>query len=116
VTKMMSPYDDFAEVGRNAGKVELRAGAQGDGSAARVVALGQDYPLAPPPPVQFVLCFEEAPLDSPGVPSNGAFLIGFREEDGRVQLIPATIQDVINGLRKLQSVLKTVRNVHPLRQ
>lgn len=105
MTKNFGPYRDFEEVGWSAAKVRLSTGDPGSDDAARVVTLGQDYPLAPPPPVQFVLCFEDEAVKDHPETGPKPYLIGFREQGGSVKLIRATAQDVANGLAKLRSLM-----------
>ena len=111
MTKAFSPYADFEQVGKTAMKVALSAEGDGDDAAARVVTLGQDYPLAALPPVQLVICFDEEALKLPADDPRRHALVGFREQNGNVKLIPSTPQDVLNGLRNLQAVMrKLLRN------
>jgi hypothetical protein len=106
VTTKLSPYVEFEYVARLASRAGPDARASGGVDAARKVSLGQDFPLAPPPPVQFVLCFEEGALSKPADDPTRCAYVGFREENGHVRLLPATPQEVINGLRNLQATLR----------
>jgi hypothetical protein len=105
MSKTFSPYRDFEQVGWSCAKAVLRTEGDGSGQPERAVALRQDYPLRPPPPVQFVLCFDEAEGQKPGSPDQAECLIGFREQDGTVMMLRATPWDVAKGLEKLRRLM-----------
>jgi hypothetical protein len=110
VSTKLSSYIEYEQAGKSAGRVALSIEAEGSDGAARSVTLEQNAPLTPPPPVQFVLCFENDARDDPALDGRRGFYVGFREKNGVTILHPASAHEVATGLQRLRiAFLQTAR-------